>query len=380
MTRDETLLAAHRAAASFYRDELLADTGASPRDYLCRRGFSTLIGDEGWVIGYAPPGWTPLTNHLHAMGFTSQDLLTAGLALRTRRGGTIDRFRDRLMFGLHHPDGDLVGFTGRAAPAAAADCPKYLNTPTTPIYDKSHLLFGVAEQHQALLAGAVPVIVEGPLDALAVHLTSDAYAGISPCGTALADPQAKTLAQRTRAGHVIVVFDGDAPGHHAAIRALPLLTRCFPTVDAAELPDGSDPADLMQTDRAALRGLLDRARPLSDVVIDTMLCGTSGRLDSVEARLSALRQLAPLVLATSHQNIADRVARLASGLDLDHDTVTRELTEATQIVGASPARPLASDHDPSTTLGTPRRDPAAVPGRSVPHRLRLAGPGPTPGP
>ena len=146
-----------------------------------------------WTTGYAPPGWTALTGHLRSEGFTNQELLDAGLVLTTRRGTIVDRFRDRLTFGIRDAQGDLVGFTGRAAPGAGSDCPKYLNSPRTPIFDKRLLLFGLAEQTDRLTSGHVPVLTEGPLDAIA--FTSTDCVGVAVCGTALTDEQRRELAR-----------------------------------------------------------------------------------------------------------------------------------------------------------------------------------------
>ena len=171
------LLAAHQEASGFYAERLAAADGEGPRAYLRSRGLGSLLTATPWKLGYAPASWTALTDHLHERGFTTDELLTAGLAVTTRTGGVVDRFRDRVMLPVRNHDGDLVGFVGRAAPHAGSDVPKYLNSPRTPVFDKSALLFGLSESHDALTAGAVPVIVEGPFDVLATSLATQAQPG-----------------------------------------------------------------------------------------------------------------------------------------------------------------------------------------------------------
>ncbi len=168
------LLEANEEAASYYRASLLAEVGAGPRRYLTDRGLGTALlqDDTSWTVGYAPAGWTHLRDHLRHLGFTDQTLLDTGLVSITRDGRVIDRFRDRLTFGIRDLQGGLLGFTARAAPQVPDTVPKYLNTPRTLLYDKSRSLFGLGEQTPHLRHGATPVLVEGPLDAIAIDLTN----------------------------------------------------------------------------------------------------------------------------------------------------------------------------------------------------------------
>jgi DNA primase len=140
------LVAAPTAAADFFTHQLRSDEGQSPRDYLVRRGLGEALTSPIWSIGHAPPSWDALTKHLQRLGFSRDELLAAGLALSTRRGSVIDRFCDRVTLGVHYMVGDVVAFVGRAAPHANSDAPKHLNSPSTAIYHKSRVLFGLAEQ------------------------------------------------------------------------------------------------------------------------------------------------------------------------------------------------------------------------------------------
>src|SRR4051794_22275553 len=125
----ERLIEAHQVAARFYVEALRSPRGEGPREYLRQRALAAFVEDPAWTLGYAPPGWDNLTGHLRHLGFSDTDIATAGLAIVGRRGALLDRFRDRIIVGVHDPHGTLVGFVGRCSPKAAGTCPKYLNSP-----------------------------------------------------------------------------------------------------------------------------------------------------------------------------------------------------------------------------------------------------------
>src|SRR5450759_3297281 len=220
------LLAANAAAVDFFAGQYA--TSWAPA-YLQRRIGTSLLGADphhadphhgdpaaAVRVGYAPAGWTALTEHLRDRGFTAAEVLASGLGTRARTGRVLDRFRDRLVFPIRDRlDGavGVVGFVGRRNPAAdAADtkgdqrAPKYLNTGQTPLYRKGTHLFGLTEATGTLDRGGLAVLVEGPLDALAVeHATAGAMAGVAPLGTTLTTTQAGQLGAVLGAGSNRVV-------------------------------------------------------------------------------------------------------------------------------------------------------------------------------
>jgi DNA primase len=328
------LLAANEEAAAYFRASLLSDAGAGPRAYLTDRGFPALLNDNPWTVGFAPAGWTHLRDHLRHRGLSDQTLLDAGLASETRNGRFIDRFRDRLTFAIRDAGGHLVGFTARAAPRAGRQVPKYLNTPHTTLYDKSRSLFGLGEQAEHLQAGAAPVLVEGPLDALAVDLTNrdDAprLAPVSPCGTALSTDQAALLRDLSSGDLVLVAFDGDEPGARAATRAYTLLRPGFATLCATRVPPAADPADLLRlTGPTGLRHHLNATIPLATRIVDDYLATWPQRHSNAEARIACLRGVARVVCGMTTSDLTNQAGRLPYLLGLSQETVTRELIEAT---------------------------------------------------
>ena len=146
------LVELNTAAAAWWAEQY---TGSPAAAYIAGRLGDDLSTDDRVTVGYAPAGWSTLTDHLRASGATDAELVDAGLAKWSRRGTLIDVMRDRVVFGIRNRDGDLVGFTGRAAPGDT-DAPKWLNTPTTAIFTKGDLLFGLTENRDRLAAGATP--------------------------------------------------------------------------------------------------------------------------------------------------------------------------------------------------------------------------------
>ncbi|MBB1515995.1 relaxase domain-containing protein [Tessaracoccus sp. MC1679] len=225
------------AAAGFFETQL---PGSWSHHYFSQRFAQDLAGDSRFEIGHAPAGWTHLVTDLRKQGFTTAELLAAGVATTTRQGNVIDRFRDRAIMPIHH-DGVIVGFVGRRHPDAGDEQgPKYLNSPASPLFAKRDVLYG----HHLLTHDAVPVIVEGPMDAIAVTLAGrGAFIGVAPLGTALTPEQALLL----RGGVTPVsATDSDNAGHVAAENAFWLLAQHRHDPHRLLLPPGSDPAQLFE--------------------------------------------------------------------------------------------------------------------------------------
>ena len=326
------LLAANEDAARFYRNQLIASSNRGPRDYLTARGFGALLEKTPWTIGYAPAGWTTLMSHLRKQGYSGDTLLEAGLACRTRRNTLVDRFRDRITFGIRNAEGELVGFTARCGPSAAAAVPKYLNTPTTAIYTKGEAPFGLAEQQGKITAGAVPALVEGPFDAIAVQLAgpeqAEDFAGIALCGTAMSPSLASHLAHLNDR-RVVLAFDGDDAGTLATERAACALAPEFVDVRAVSRQSAGDPAEaLNRSGGPTLLAQLRGACPASDQVIDAHLEKWAGRLDHVDAKIGCLREAAGLLARLRPADPARHAVQLSELLGVSVEVVTSELVEA----------------------------------------------------
>jgi DNA primase len=318
--------------------------------YLAGRGFGDEV-QQRWGIGYAPGEWTALTDYLWKLGYGDDEIEASGLAARCSRGTLIDVFRDRAVFPVRSVDGAVVGFLGRAAPGAGKDVPKYVNTRETELYHKGRVLFGLHEGCSLLSSGARPVIVEGPLDAIAVTVEGDGrYVGVASCGTALTTDQVALLQRFTKpdSGAPIVAFDGDEAGQKAGVRAFELLRGHPGEPMIVEFPDGLDPAECFEARGAeVLLQVLDtRQRPLADVVVDAKVAAFGHWLDFLEGKFNALHAVAPLVAQMPADGVARQVARVADRLRLTHAEVTAAVTDALGHTSNFGRRPASNQRSP----------------------------------
>jgi DNA primase len=334
--------AAHRAndsAASYFRSELRGSNGASARRYLTERGVTDELIDR-FQIGFAPPGWDGLVSHLRRAGISPADAELAGLIAKRQTGdGHYDRFRGRVVFPITDPSGQIAGFGGRAM---GDDAPKYLNSPESPVYKKSRVLFGLAQALDAIRERGRVIVVEGYFDLLALH-RAGLHEGVAPCGTALTQSHAHRI--RRYAEEVVLLFDGDAAGQAAAERALPVLLAEGLRVRAAFLPLAEDPDTLLaKSGVAALRACVDSAVPLLDHLIERALKDAAGH---AWAAADAARNLAPYLRA-----IGDPVERAA---------YVRQLSSQLEIPPAALDEALRQGHSMTATAATPRAGATARP-------------------
>jgi len=312
------------AAAAYYADQY---PGSRAADYVTARFGSDLSETDGITIGYAPGGWDSLTQHLRTVcAATNDELIDAGLAKYSKRGTLIDVFRDRVMLGIRDQHQQLVGFTGRAAPGAPADVPKYMNTPTTAAFHKGEVLYGLGEHTGT---GAVPVLAEGAFDALAISLAGDGKVfGVAPCGTSLTLAQAELLAQASPDGQVLVATDQDAPGREAAEKDYWKLAGVG--LDPHRLvlarTDGvpvKDPAELYQADQgrtlAATLAMHDLAPSLADTLMASRIAADKTHLDegNANAYAFAYRDLARIVAVLPAEQWEERIITAAALLGPD---------------------------------------------------------------
>ena len=281
-----------------YYEQCFTDSWARP--YLIERFHQDLAGST-FRPGYAPDGWTGLITHLRRQGVTDPEMLAAGVATTASTGRLIDRFRDRVVFPITH-QGQILGFVGRRNPTHPDDQhgPKYLNTPDTPLYHKGAQLFAAGDAGSE----AIPVLVEGPMDAIAVTIATDSQAiGLAPLGTGLTDQQAAQLHALSRAP--VIATDADHAGRAAAERDYWILAPWGSDPLHARLPEGMDPADLVAGGSAQhLIAAIRAARPLVYALVDEIL--SIGQ--QPESALKALRVVAtqpPAQWATGVEHVAE---------------------------------------------------------------------------
>jgi DNA primase len=294
-------------------------------------------------------------------------MLTAGLITISRRGTPIDRFRDRITFAIRDLDSQLVGFTARAAPTAPDRTPKYLNTPSTPAYHKSAVLFGLGEAKANHSAEAV-VVTEGPLDALAVALAGEGrWAPLALCGTSLTTQHARQLSQLSPS--TLLAFDDDSAGHRALERAIATLTPIQGEPTAAPIGLGQDPAGLFsRLGPDALRAALESATPASDLVITRLLQKWGAPQTVPHQRHACLREAATTLVQLGVSDLAPHAVRLSAALSIDPATVTHELAAAVSAPGPDrPSTLLVVHGDQTSPPHESGADQAGVVANLEPH-------------
>jgi DNA primase len=299
--------------------------------YLETRGFDRDV-QRRWHAGYAPAEWDALTRHLRARGCPGNLIEAAGLAGRSRRGTLADTFRDRAVLPVRSGNGVVLGFIGRAPDGAIPRAPKYINSPRTCLYDKSAALYGIWEGRAALSTGARPVIVEGPFDTIAVTTVGQGrYAALAPCGTALTPRHVGVVAQVADLATtgVVVAFDSDKAGRHAAVRAYNLLTSFTEGLTRIAFVSGQDPAQVLaeRGPNFLARMLSAHTQPLADLVVDEDVQRWARWLENPEGQMNALRSAARLIGAMPPSHVARQVIRLANQLNLDHAMVTQAVID-----------------------------------------------------
>jgi DNA primase len=371
------VLSASDAAARYWAARLQSRFGAAAREYLDGRG----VKEEARVrfrLGVAAPSWNDLSARLRDKGIGLPALRRAGLVIDREKGeGVYDRFRDRLMFPIAAMDGQVIGFGGRALPAAGAEPrgAKYINTPETPLYKKSRVLYGLDQARETIRKTRTAVLVEGYLDVIGLHQVGVTGA-VAVCGTALT-PEHVELLGRCDCREVVVLFDGDPAGLAAPAKAAAALFPAGLSGKVATLPSEggkTDPDDYARAHgRAGVEALLAAAVPLSEHLIDRAAarsCGKSPREAPLEGKLAAVRELEPFVRmmpeGLARSVFEDAIARR---LDLDPDALRTELAADRRAPRQAQGERPAGDH------GAARPSPGLAPARPA-GRVRLVLPGP----
>jgi len=299
------------AAIAWYREVLLQSRHAeAARSYLEERGLTDATLDR-FGVGYAPNNWEMLTRRLIGRGFTNEDLIAAGLASPSNRGGVIDKFRGRIIIPIRDASGGAVGLGGRIMPGAEG--PKYLNSPAGPLFDKSRTLYAIHLAKAAIRREKLTVIVEGYTDVMAAHQAGFENV-VASLGTALTRGQVE-LATRY-ADAVALAYDVDVAGEQATQRGL--IEELGPDqsvskVRVVRIPAGKDPDELIRTDPDAWRAAVADAKPVIDYFIDRSVAevdmGTvAGKRDLTGRVLALLKRVAdPIVRSLYLQRLAQLV-------------------------------------------------------------------------
>ncbi len=296
-------------AVIFFQYHLLKTPAGQPAiDFLNRRGVKPetiqLFG-----LGYAPNAYDSMVNHFSAKGFTTDELFQVGLVVERDSGGYYDKYRNRVMFPIRDAAGKMAGFGARILDPN--DIPKFLNSPQTVLFDKSHLLYGLNFARKPIRAQDQVVIVEGYLDVILLHQAGFDNT-VSPMGTALNEDQLRLLKKFSR--RIILALDADAAGEKATLRGLELARQALDhetelTFDAhgllrhearlqadvrvTTIPEGMDPDEVVLRDPEEWRTILGAAKPIVVHVMETL--AKNQDLEDAKVKAAVAAQVLPLI-------------------------------------------------------------------------------------
>ncbi len=366
------MLELNKLAAEFFSDCLRSEHGQRARSYLAERGLKDSSAAE-FRLGFAPAEWHALADHLTKARTNLELAIKVGLIARQpRAGGFYDRFRDRLVCPVIVPGGEIAGFSARRLTETDEAGAKYINSPESPIYKKSQLLFGLPHAREGFRQRGRAVLVEGNFDVISLHQHGFTET-VAPLGTALTDAQVDLL--RRLADEVILLYDGDAAGRAAALRALQTLVAADVPTRIALLPAGEDPDTLVRHSPDALAQLLERAQPGIEYFINEVW---RQQARSADGRAQALAEAAPLVGKVANPTKRDLIiGTLAAAMGVEVGVVVRAMrrqsatsprARGTQPPHAPhdrtqqphPHAPSSADASPAQATTPPPRDELAL--------------------
>lgn len=318
----------------FYRRGLNEDADA--KRYLVHERGLTKETIDRFEIGWASPGWQNLVEHLERRQIPVDRAMKVGLLGKSARDGRpYDRLRGRVVFPIRLPDARIAGFGARRADWVDAEAPKYLNSPQSPIYDKSSILYGLYEARDDIRRARRALLVEGYLDVIALAQSGIPIA-VAACGTALTEQHAKTLGRQ--APEIITLYDGDEAGQEATRKACLLLLSAGLTVRVIALPPGEDPDTFVRTKGAeSLQKLVDEAPSAIDFFLSRAQRRHAG--GGVAGTTKAVEAIRPMIMAIPDPLLRDVTMQAAArALKLSPNVFSKHLSSK-DAVRRPPPRP-----------------------------------------
>lgn len=324
-------------AAAYFSKELADPAGSEARSYLNKRGISEAVIHE-FALGYARPDWDGLLHYLKQKKYALNMMEKAGIIVKRSEGeGYYDRFRGRIIFPIRDMSGNVIAFGGRVMDASL---PKYLNSPETPLYSKSNVLYLLDKAKEHGRKQGYFIIVEGYLDAIVSHQFGVKNV-IATLGTALTEGHLRLL--RRFAQKIILLFDPDPAGVKAVMRGLDLFVTSGMKVNVVSLPDGEDPDTFLQKQGPdAFAACLRESVKFMDFVLNQVMKG--GPPNSIDEKVERAGEM--LRFIAKLQNGIERdyyLKRTAEALDLDEALLRQEMpTQTKRLPGVAPERKMTT--------------------------------------
>ncbi len=321
-SRHTRLFEINNQAMLVYQRLLLdAEEGFKAREYLKGRGYR-LDTAKTFRLGLASSKWDGLAVNLSQKGFSVEELEDAGLAIKGEKGKPYDRFRSRIVFPILDLKGRTIGFGGRIFDSSASkDAPKYMNSPETPVYHKSSVLYWLNEAKSEIVRQSHAIVVEGYTDVISLYQSGIKNA-VATCGTAFTSEHLRVLSRFT--DRIVLVFDADTAGKAAAERGLDFLSQEKVDIFVLSLPTGFDPADfIVQKGKEEFLRLLQQAVILVDFCLNRVIAkhdikSSSGR---VKAAAEALQVIARLPSEIAQE---EYLRKLSDRLNISHNSLYLE--------------------------------------------------------
>jgi DNA primase len=319
--KKERLFQINEAAAEYYYHILsTTNAGATGRSYLTKRNIMPeTIRD--FRVGFSPDAWETVKNYLLGKGYTEKELVEAGLIIEKGEGGSYDRFRNRLVFPISDIQGRVTGFGARVLDDSL---PKYINSPETPVFDKSNSLYGIDKAKTAIRQKNLAIIVEGYMDVLTAHQNSWQNV-VGSMGTSLTEKQVEGIKRLTN--NITLALDADLAGEEATLRGRAILAYSNIEANVIPLPPGKDPDDVIGKEPALWQKLVEQAMPIMDFAFQSVI-------SKVDVNRARDKSLAVQKLLPSIYEIRDPVQqshylkRLARELKIEESAIRAALQES----------------------------------------------------
>jgi DNA primase len=304
----ERLYQANQAAAQYFHNLLLnSPAGEKARNYVASRSFSSKTITD-FQLGFSLNSWETLKQYLMERGYTEDELLTAGLIIEAETGKSHDRFRNKLMLPIQDAKGRITGFGARVLDDSL---PKYLNSPQTPIFDKSSSLYGINLAQADIRQRKQAVIVEGYMDVITAHQNGFNNV-IATMGTSVTEKQVRSLKRLTP--NMVLALDADTAGEEAMLRCVSYENILNTEVKVIVIPEGKDPDDVIKQDVKTWQRLLEEALPMIDFTFNMV----TAKLDLTTAKdkSEAVSQLLPIIAEikdkTRQYHYVEKLAKLTA--------------------------------------------------------------------
>jgi DNA primase len=277
----------NQAAAQYFHNLLInSAAGQKAQDYIARRGFTEQTIND-FQLGCSANSWDALKKYLLERDYTEKEMLTAGLIIEAEGKKSHDRFRNKLMFPILDVRGRVTGFGGRVLDDSL---PKYINSPQTPLFDKSGTLYGINLAKDAIREKDAAIIVEGYMDVITAHQNSFNNV-VASMGTAVTERQVNILKRLTR--NLILALDADAAGEEATLRAVSYENTLDAEIKVIIMPSGQDPDDVIKEAKNNWQGLVEKAVPIVDYTFNMATAGLD--LNTAKGKTSARDRLLPII-------------------------------------------------------------------------------------